>query len=84
MPATLGFLLFSQYLQANVMTVLKSHCDHFFQIISNSSVTNHLTIQHYAAQENESIIQQSIKQKNSRQKEESSSSYSHHRVMASV
>jgi len=83
-PATLSFLLFSQSLQANVMIALKSHCDHFFQIISNSSLTNHLTIQHFAAQETDSIIQQSNKQKNSRQKEEASSSHSHHLVMAAV
>jgi hypothetical protein len=63
MPAILSFLLFSKSLQANIMTVLKSHCDHFFRIISNSSLTNHLTIQHYVALETDSIIQQSNKQK---------------------
>jgi hypothetical protein len=84
MPATLSFLLFSQSLQANDMIVLESHCDCFFRIISNSSLTNHLTIQHYAAKETDSIIQQGDKQKNSRQKEEASSSHSHLLVMATV
>ena len=36
MPANLSLLLFSQFLQENVMIVLISHCDHFFWIISNS------------------------------------------------